>query len=50
MGLNKERDVLKKASRSARWAAQVDLMSDEHVMSILRKLRDEKKSGRKKAS
>jgi hypothetical protein len=48
MGLNKEREVLKRASRSARWAAQVDLMSDEHVLSILKKIRNEKP--RKKAS
>lgn len=50
MGLNEMREELKKASRSAKWAAQVDLMSDEHVLSIYRKLRDERKSGRKKAS
>jgi hypothetical protein len=48
MGLTKEREILKKASRSARWAAQVDLMTDEHVLSILKKLQNAKPG--KKAS
>ena len=48
MGPTKAREIVKKASRSAKWAAQVDLMSDEHVLSILKKLQDEKPG--KKAS